>query len=684
MEKFDINSLYCSMFIEETQEQIEKIEQDLLSIESGEADVETINNIFRMAHSIKGASATIGIDVMTELSHHLESLLEKIRAKQIIIDSQVMDICFKSIDILKDIHQSLSSGKTYYYDLSEFVKQIQFIIKDKTNYTANELNTEGENELKKDSKDIEEVDVLELNDFEIKLCNKIDDELNVFKIGIVLEKNVKMKAVKSFLIVNNLSGVAEIINATPENFQEISDEDFGDIFKIVIATDCQYEDIYKNINSISEIKEIHINKIIEGKKKEKVIPSNVNIIKGSNPAKEKKKSVRVDVNKIDKLFNLVGEFIIDKEKLNQISMILDRKYSNDPLIKKLLKTLPHLDFLGSELQETVMSTRMLPLEHIFNRFPRMVRDLSKRFNKKIDFVMEGKNTEIDRHIIEELLDPLTHILRNSIDHGLEGADERRSKKKKENGLLKLTAKHEEGSVVIEVEDDGRGIDINKIGKKAVEKKLISEDQLNKLSELQILNFMFEPGFSTADEISDVSGRGVGLDVVKSNIGRLNGIIDVKTDLGIGTRFTIKLPLTLAIVQALLIKEEDYIFSIPIYSIIEMLRVKGKEINERIHKISGYEVFNWREQFIPVIRIGQYFEVSSKINDDKIFVVVVGHSEKKVALIIEKVIGEQEIVIKSMADYIGEGSLFGEVKGISGVSILGDGSFAHIIDIASII
>ncbi len=687
MDKFNINDVYYSMFLEETKEQIEKIEQDLLLLENGQGSMETINDIFRMAHSIKGASATMGFEDMERLSHSLENLLSKIRDKEIYIDVNILNLFFKGIDGFKHIHQSLSKGEECLIDLNDLIEEIDQIVESGKNLSKEQilLDDEKASELNShdDIHDIEDVE-LELDDHEKELCENIDLELKLYKIIIVMDSNTKMKAVKAFLIINNLMGIGDIVATNPIDFEQLSDEDFENLFKIVIATHSEYEEIYKNINSISEIEKIFIKKVRDSKKQVKT-PKNVKIVEKQENFNKKKKisTIRIDVNKIDKLLNLVGEFIIDKEALNQIGDELKRKYKGDDLIRKLAAMLPHINYIGTELQETVMSTRMLSLEHIFNRFPRMVRDLSQKCEKDINFVIEGKETEIDRGIIEELIDPLTHILRNAIDHGFETIAERKIKQKEEVGTLKLIGKHEENNVVIEIEDDGKGIDIENIKKKVIERNLAREEELQNLSDREIMNYIFEPGFSTAKEVTDISGRGVGLNVVKENISKLNGIIEIKSEKGIGTKFIIKLPLTLAIIQALLIGEGNCTFAIPITSIIETLRLKEDEIGEKIHVVGDFEVFDWRDQAIPIIRIGEYFGASREQTNKKVFIVVVGYSEKRFALIVNKLLGEQEIVIKSMGAFIGRDKLLGNIKGISGVSVLGDGKFAHIVDIASL-
>ncbi len=681
MDKFNIDDAYYNMFLEETNEQIEAIERDLLALESGQADSEIVNSIFRMAHSIKGASATMGFDNMTSLSHDLENLLGKIRSKEISIDIQIMDVFFTSIDALKNIHQCIANREQCNIDIESLCKEIQQIIIQKTK-EKKQSNDDNEISNFKQNKHVDNNIRFDLTQKEIELIERVNPKYDVFKIIIILNKTTKMKSVKCFLITNNLLGIGEVIKTNPENFEKIPDENFGNTFEVLVATENTEKSVYNNINSISEIHKIYM-KNVRQREIEIHVPNNL-VINDSNKSKKiEKTSIRIDVNKIDKLLNLIGEFIIDKESLNQLSIELNKKYKNDVFVNKLANLMSHINSTASELQDTIMSTRMLPISSVFNRFPRMVRDLAQKCNKKINFVIEGKETEIDKGIIEELVDPLTHLLRNSIDHGIETIDTRKQVGKEEEGLIRLSAKHKEGSIVIEIEDDGNGINIKEITKKVIEKKLSTEEKLKNLSEKEILQYIFEPGFSTANEITDISGRGVGLDVVKSNIGNLNGIIDVETYDGKGTKFIIKLPLTLAILQALLIEEDKYIFAIPIHSIIEMVRLKENEIKERIHNVSGVEVFRWREQTIPIVNVGNYFGLDNYNVKNKMFIVVVGYSDKRFGLVIDKIIGEQEIVIKSLGEYVGNNKLFGDLKGISGVSILGDGKLAQIIDINAI-
>lgn len=643
MHRLDIKDPYHAIFIDETREQLEQMEQELLNLEAGRADTETINIIFRMAHSIKGSAATMEITEITEIAHLLESLFMKVKAHEITLEAPVMNTILEAIDSLKSLHRYLWDVDSRVPDTGTVASGIRLLI--------------GEVQKSKGEK---------------------------YKVEITLNDDAELKGVKAYVICHNLEDVGEILKVVPSDYEDLADEEFGCKISLLLSTDKGEDAVCKVLDSITELKETTIVRFNDSEIAPK--PVDINPIK-DNEAKndrkvDEKTSVKVSINKINKLINLMGEFVVDKEALNKLSKELKKKYKKDPSVLRLVDVFTHISYLGSELEELVLSTRMLPLESIFNKLPRMVRDLSAKCNKKVNFIIEGKETGIDRGIIEELVDPLNHILRNSIDHGLEPEEERIKNGKDPVGTIKLSANQGENHVIITIKDDGKGIDVDRVREKALEKKLISKEESETLSSEDIIRYIFEPGFTTAKEVSEISGRGVGLDVVKSNIGKLNGIIDVNTRQNEGTAFIIKLPLTLAIIKAMLIKEGICTFAIPVASIVEIIRLKGEEHAELVHDTGKNEVFSWREQAIPLVRMGTYFELDSRCKPDKMFIVVVGNGEKKIALMVERVIGEQEIVIKSMGDFVGKDKLLGEIRGVSGVSILGDGSFAQIVDIAA--
>lgn len=684
----DNYELYIALFLEEAQEQIERMEQSLLKLENGSDDSDTINTIFRMAHSLKGASAMVGLNPMSKLAHNLENLLSEVRENRISISSHTMEVFFKSVDILKEMYDTVRSGNEIQMDITEINNEI-----------VNIINTASVNPAKNKTAEVKAIQTDESErsseeDFDVIVIKTAVPEIlkqgrSVYRVSVEFSPEMQMKSIRAYMIASSVAKVGEILIFSPSCYESLSDEMFTKPFQMLVATNEDRNVLYDYLDIVPQVDKIVITKIEETGLKETQAAGTTNTQSSEKPsiksdaARSPISTIRIDVGKMDRFMNLVSEFIINKESLNQIGMQLKRKYKNDLEVKKLLDILPHINFIGNELQDAVMSTRMLPLEHIFNRFPRMIRDLSIKCGKNVDFVITGKETEIDRRIIEELIDPLTHILRNSVDHGIETEEERISSGKPKNGTLSLSARHEESNIVIEVSDDGKGLDHDRIREKAVEKGLTTAEAAMKMSDESIINFIFEPGFSTAKEVTDVSGRGVGLDVVRSNIGKLHGIIDVKCEVGKGTSFVIKLPLTLAIIHALLVREGEHIFAIPINSIIESLRIKGNEAVDIFHYVGDKELYDWRDQALPVVRLNEYYRTGTEFDINKFFIIIVGYSEKRMALVVNRLLGEQEIVVKSIGDHIGARKLFGNLRGISGVSILGDGSIAQIVDIGAI-
>ncbi len=387
------------------------------------------------------------------------------------------------------------------------------------------------------------------------------------------------------------------------------------------------------------------------------------------------KTIRVDVGRLDELINLVGELVLGRNRLMQVISTIVEKFEGEITARELIDTVSQIEYLTSELQAVVMRARMLPIAKVFSKFPRMVRDLSREMNKKVELFIYGEETEVDKSVIEYIYDPLVHIIRNAIDHGIELPEERIKVGKPEKGKIILKAKHEGNYIVVTVEDDGRGIDPNEIRKRAIDKNLITEQEAMSISDKDILNFIFIPGFSTASKVTNVSGRGVGLDVVKANITKLNGIIDLQSTPGVGTKFILKLPLTLAIIQGLLVDVCGEIFIIPLSSVIEVVKIKA----EQVHSIKGKEIIRLRDSILPLLRLEKIFNLKSNGFGEKkdFYIVVLGLAEKKIGLVVDALIGQKEVVIKSLGSYLKN------VKGIAGATILGDGTVRLIVDVAQV-
>ena len=679
MNQLDFEKLFGT-FIEESTEQIEILEQDILNLEKDSGDEKALEEVFRMAHSLKGSTALMGFEKMTKLNHALEDMLQKVRDKEFAINTDVIDLLFKSLDMLKLMKDSISGQKEANdIDPQPLIVKIKKLIED---------SKTGKPEVSKQAN----------KDYEIKISQNdktiIDDAITrgqqVYIIKIDIEEDAIMKAIKSFLIVNNIKGISQILRVAPENYESLSDVDFGNKLSLLIISSEDKDMVREQIEIVNEIKSTNITNYIDlynsGKDSKEGIELKVsdNLKDNTDFRQEKRSTIRVDIRKLDKLMSLAGELVIDKERLMQLGTKLREKYNGDKDVQDLLIAMAHLDSIGDEIQESIMSVRMYTVENIFDRFPRMIRDLAHRSGKEINFISEGKETELDRSIIEEIVDPIVHLLRNAVDHGIESKEERIAKGKDPIGKIVLRARQEENNVVIDVVDDGKGVDIEAVKKKALEKGLTTKEALKNLRENDVMDFLFMPGFSTSQIISEVSGRGVGMDVVKTNIEKLNGLIDISSEEGKGTKVVLKLPLTLAIIQALLIKQGNNKFAVPLTSVIETIRLSNEDINELIKHVKDREMFLWRDAVIPVVRLDKFFDIPAQHETDKYFAVVLAFSEKRLCLLVDKLIGEQQIVIKSLGEYLGKNKIFGDIKGISGTTILGDGSFAVILDIAGVL
>lgn len=651
MSRLDPNDSYHMLYWQEAGEQLQEMEQALLKIETGHYDDETINHIFRMAHSLKGSSATLDLKDLMQLAHAIESVLTCIKSKTMMIDSAIVTTLLEGLDMLLEIHRELMTGADRMVDVSCLAARIEGLSK----------------------------------------CSAIQ-ATQQRKLKVVFEPDEEMLGLKAQIILNALEPVTEVFSISPAAYETLEDEAFGDSIEIKIDSktpESLLRDVLDDVTGISKVQFTCAATVAAPVTETEVKPEMTEMVQspqgGISVSVSEKTAVKVNILKIDQLINLVGELIIDKESLHSISNQLKKAYRKDKQVQRLLDVCEHLDYLGAELQEIVLSTRMLPLGTIFDSLPRMVRDLAIRCGKQVAFQVTGQEQGIDRGMIEALLDPLHHLLRNAIDHGIETPEARLALGKSAQGLLKLSASQGDNHILIQIEDDGKGIEVDKVMKKAVEKGLIDLDEVPYLTEHEWLEFLFTPGFSTATSVSDISGRGVGLDVVKANINKLSGIIDIQSQPNKGTRFIIKLPLTLAIIKAMLIKEGPCTFAIPISAIVEVFRLKDAEIIERIHSTGFSHVLHWRESTIPLLYLSNFFEINaSLIEAEKLYVVVVGMGEKKTAVVVERILGEQEIVIKSMAAYTGMNKLLGPLEGISGVSILGDGGLAHIVDVSLLV
>ena len=688
-------SQYLEIFIDESNEHLQTLSDQLMILEKEPENSDTINEIFRAAHSLKGMAGTMGYKRMQNLTHDMENVFSEVRNGNVKVTSDMVDVLFQCLDALETYVTNIQNNQDEGTDDNEpIIKALNSFISgddaEKEDKAAKEADT-AKPATESEAGDGE----LTLADFEKNAVNEaLKKNLNVYSIKVTVDENCILKAARAFLVFKNLEGHGDIIKSEP-SAQDIEDEKFDFEFRIIIVTEESFENITGIIKNVSEIKDATGNAITEPfaeetedaeeKKavKEESEEDKKDIKKESKPAAAQAKkqpaannksgkamshTVRVDIEKLDVLMNLVSELIIAKNGL--VSASIGEGDDTNNVNQNFVDQIEYLERVTTNLHESVMKVRMMPIESVFSKFPRMIRDLNKKLDKKMELYMSGEETELDRTVIDEIGDPIMHLLRNSADHGLESAEVRLERGKPEVGSIFLDAYQEGNNVVIEVRDDGNGIDVEKVKKKAVEKGNITEEQAALMTDKEAIDLLFKPSFSTADKVTDVSGRGVGLDVVKSKIEALGGDVEVKSVYGEGSTFSIRLPLTLAIIQALMVRLGNEKYAIALGSIQTIEDIPISEIKH----VHAKEVINLRGNVIPLIRLRELLDVPGEpLDSDNITVVIVSKGDKQAGLVVDSLIGQMEIVIKSLGKYINISRM------ISGATILGDGSVALIID-----
>lgn len=669
---------YMDMFLDESHEHLQSLNDGLLSLEDNMEDTSVVNEIFRNAHTLKGMSATMGYNKIAELTHEMEDVLDLIRKEQLKLNEDIIDTLFKCVDSLGQMIDSVGNGESEdVVDVSDLVKKLSSISKpDKAGAAAPAAPAAA------DAKASAAAPTIELSDVDRDVIKQAAETgLQAIHIKVTLADTCLLKSARSYMVMNALDELGDVIKSVP-SAEDLEQEKFDHSFDVILITASEEKAVQDAVNSISEISKVETNviKLDEEKKAAPAAPAAkaaapAPVKKAAAPAPAKKaaapakkvhhsQSVRVDIEKLDTLMNLMGELVINKVRLEQIGQT--------HRLADLTETLEQMDRVTTDLQNIVMKVRMVPVSSVFNRFPRMVRDIAKELNKEINLTIEGEETELDRTVIDEIGDPIMHLLRNSCDHGVEEPDEREAKGKPRAGEVGLIARHEGNNVVIMVTDDGAGIDAAKIRAKAVEKGMVTQEEADKMDDAEAVRLIFLPGFSTADHISDISGRGVGMDVVRSKIEALSGHVDVETKIDEGSVFKIKLPLTLAIIQAMLVKVQEEMYAIPLGSIDSTINIQEDEIKT----VQNKEVIVLRGEIIPIIRMEKMLQVPHVKDSDETFVVVVHTGDAKAGIVVDNLIGQQEIVIKTL------GSLFTGLKMFSGATVLGDGRVALILDVAT--
>lgn len=666
-------------FLDELDEQLQFLEQYILELERGSEISEVIPKIFRVAHTLKGSSSAMGFEKMKLLTHEMEDVLDKVRSCNLQVSKQVINVFFQCLDSLRSLKEEfLNDRDNIKTDISSVLKELNKILLEGCNQEIEERNVMEEAEQEK-----KEISNLKFNldlEQEIQIEQAICSGYNVFICEVKFKEDTIMKLARAHIVMNFFNQIGTVIQVMPNilgNEENIS----IDIVNYLLMTQLDDKTIEnKVINELMEIDSIKIHPYIDTLNKQ--ISTIDNIVETETTINQKSSdteikvshTVRVDVEKLEKMMNLVGELVIEKTRVAQVGNILHGKYTSDAVVEDLIGISNQLSRVTNELQEIIIKTRMLPIKQLFVRFPRLVRDLAESLDKKVELILEGEETELDKGIIEDIADPLIHLIRNAIDHGIETPEERSRVGKNPVGTLKISAFQQENQIVITIKDDGKGIDLDKVRETAIKKQLITPQEAASLTENEIISFIFRSGFSTSNAVSDISGRGVGMDIVKNYIDKLNGIIEVETKQGEGTKFIIKLPLTLAIIMGLLIKINDETFIIPMTNVIEIVRKSEKEIEF----VNRQAVTLIREKVLPLVWLQDYFKIPRKKKRKNIFIVVLGVAEKRFGLVVDELVGNQEIVVKPLGSYIGKVDIF------SGATILGDGSVACILDVAGIV
>ena len=686
----DVNQ-YLEIFLDETKEHLENLNAQILKLEQEPEDVDTINEIFRAAHSLKGMAGTMGYKRMQALTHDMENVFSEIRNGTMKVNSNLIDTLFQCLDALEEynnnIQETADEGTN---DNQQLIAQLNEFLKSAGKEEPAAAKEAAPAAKPENDEANEKWKEIKLGDSERTVLSTAKQKgKNIYGLTVYVQESCLLKAARAFLVYKAVEEKAEIMVCNPPA-QDIEDEKFDLDFSLIVISDCSLDDILQSAKNVSEIEKVvgavyEFEEVAVAEGSTAVQPGEtktetVGAAQGPNTAaktNDKKaagkpvvnRTVRVDIEKLDVLMNLVSELIIAKNSLVSASA------AEGVVNAGVNEQIEYLESVTTNLHESVMKVRMVPIESVVSKFPRMIRDLSKKLNKKMELYMSGEETELDRTVVDEIGDPLMHLLRNAADHGLESAELRAQRGKPEVGSIFLDAYQDGNNVVIEVRDDGNGIDAENVKKKAIERGVITPEQGESMSEKDIINLLFHAGFSTAKQISDISGRGVGLDVVKSKIESLSGEVEVKSVLGEGSTWIIRLPLTLAIIQALMVTVggEKYAISLGSIQTIEDIRP------DEIKFVQNREVINLRGSVIPIIRLSNELDIeSSKSPDENLVVVIVKKGEKLAGLVVDELIGQQEIVIKSLGKYITK------CKIISGATILGDGEVALILDANALI
>ncbi len=676
----DVNQ-YLEMFIEESKEHLQSCSEQLLALEKNPEDLTIVGEIFRSAHTLKGMSATMGFEDLANLTHKMENVLDAIRNEKIGVTPEILDVVFESVDHLEEMVMDIAAGGDGKRDVESTVALLKQIESGEEAVVAPVVSeAPAETGAPTDTK-------LAYDDYEKTIImQSFEQAFKAYEISVTLRDDCLLKAARVIMVFQVLEKEGEVVKTSP-TIEELEEEKFDSTFHVAFLTQENVEDLQAKIMKVSEVATADITELTEAsfatKEPAPPIEEKVEPAKAQAPAKQESKpakkaqkasamvgskTIRVNIERLDILMNLFEELVIDRGRLQSISTEVNHNELNE--------TVERMSRVMGDLQNIILTMRMVPVETVFNRFPKMIRQLSRELNKKINLEIIGAETELDRTVIDEIGDPLVHLIRNSVDHGIESPEARIAKGKPAEGTVVLRAYHSGNHVFIEIEDDGAGINKEKVLAKALAKGVVSQETADAMTDKQINELILASGFSTADQISDVSGRGVGLDVVKTTIESLGGNISIDSIQDSGSIFSIQLPLTLSIISVMLVEIEQEIYAIPLSSIIETSIIKKEEILSAHNQ----KVINYRGTVVPLVFLEEIFEVprTAPASDEFHSVVVVRKGEKLAGLVVDSFIGQQEIVLKSLGDYLTN------IFAISGATILGNGKVALIVDCNALI
>lgn len=667
---------YLDMFLDESKEHLQAATEHLLELEKNPEDLLIVNEVFRSAHTLKGMSATMGYEDIADLTHKMENVLDAIRNEQLKVTTEILDVVFESVDYLEEMVLDIEEGGTGKKDVQQLVQL---------------LNQLSSGEPLPSTEEVTEASVVSssqftLDDYEKTVIEQsLEQGFNAYEISVVLRDDCILKAARVFMLFEIFENAGEVIKTSP-SVEQLEAEEFDATFKVILLTQEEADVIVNKSMKVSEVESVTVNALTFEKEEQQEVEEQTDeeqqspaVVQPKEQKKEEKskksrrtaatsnKTIRVNIDRLDVLMNLFEELVIDRGRLQSIAGDLHNQELNE--------TVERMTRVSGDLQNIILNMRMVPVDTVFNRFPKMVRQLARDLDKKIKLEIVGAETELDRTVIDEIGDPLVHLIRNALDHGIETPAERLAKGKDETGTVTLRAYHSGNHVFIELEDDGAGVNRERVLGKAIERGLVSEELAPTLTDKQVAELILASGFSTASEITDVSGRGVGLDVVKSTIESLGGYISIDSKEGHGSLFQVQLPLTLSIISVMLVELDKEMYAIPLSSIIETAIIHQSEILNAHNQ----KVIDFRGNIVPLVYLKEIFEMDqSNFNDDYQSIVIIRKGDKLAGLVVDSFIGQQEIVLKSLGNYLQN------VFAISGATILGNGQVALIVECNSLI